>query len=67
MYNNAVEIKKRAEKKLVRFTNCLSELDRQNCGQEMIAQINEVRNRIKEERRSVAEQTVRSSYVSLQS
>ncbi|CAD8145136.1 unnamed protein product [Paramecium octaurelia] len=66
LYNNAMQIKKRAEKKLIRFTNCLSELDRRNCGAEIIEQINVVRQKIKEERKNQAEQTVRNSYVQLQ-
>ncbi|CAK64843.1 unnamed protein product (macronuclear) [Paramecium tetraurelia] len=57
LYNNAMQIKKRAEKKLIRFTNCLSELDRRNCGAEIIEQINVVRQKIKEERKNQAEQT----------
>ncbi|CAD8198246.1 unnamed protein product [Paramecium pentaurelia] len=66
LYNNAIQIKKRAEKKLIRFTNCLSELDRRNCGVEIIEQINVVRQQIKEERKNQAEQTVRNSYVQMQ-
>ncbi|CAD8123094.1 unnamed protein product [Paramecium sonneborni] len=66
LYNNAIQIKKRAEKKLIRFTNCLSELDRRNCGTDVIEQINLVRQKIKEERKNQAEQTVRNSYVQLQ-
>ncbi|CAD8110143.1 unnamed protein product [Paramecium primaurelia] len=66
LYNNAIQIKKRAEKKLIRFTNCLSELDRRNCGVEIIEQINVVRQQIKEERKNQAEQTVRNSYVLMQ-
>ncbi|CAK71784.1 unnamed protein product (macronuclear) [Paramecium tetraurelia] len=66
LYNSAAQLKRKAEKKLIRFTDCLTEEDKITCGIDLIDEINTIRQKIKQERREKADNSVRNSYISLQ-
>lgn len=43
LYNSATQLKRKAEKKLIRFTDCLTEEDKITCGIDLIDEINTIR------------------------
>ena len=63
MYNNTCELKKKAERRLKKFTERLSEEDKKNLG--AIDEMNLLRLQIKDERRKAQEDIVRPSYIKL--